>query len=248
MFNDMLNTKISLMDLPNEIITHIFLELPIETIYKVLILLDKNTYSLVNDDYFIKLLLNREYPKFANLMLCSSTKENFKMIYRCIDKIIEPKHLPYKVHGSEYIDKTLVLPYNIIATLLNLPKLEIMYTEIIGYLRCTEFEFKKLKNFPEKPDYYRITIFTILSNATLFQNCSSREKLNMSFEELFKKIVPINLKDTEHFKNTDNMYAITIQTNKDGGKEIFYSGLNSDRAMVQKLFQEVTADYKSKYA
>jgi hypothetical protein len=244
-----LETNMSLLDFPNEIIDEIFAQLPIKTIYTTIIILNKLSYNIVNEPTFIKAILKINYPKFSHLILSSTSKENLKKIYKCIDTKIRPRNLPYKINNIQYLDKTLVLPYNIIATILDLPKLEMMYTEIIGYLRCASFSFDKVKDFPEKPDIFRITIFVIVKDKSIFENYTGREKLDMTFEELFKNITPINIKDTEHFKqNSNDMYAITIQTFEDNTKKLFFSGLNSDRDLVKKLFEEVKADYKSKYS
>lgn len=238
----------NIMDLPFEILTQIFLELPIETLYQSLVLVNNDIYHILNNESFYKSLLNKNYPQFATLMLCTTNSSNFKKIYKSVDTTIKPKYLKYKVNNRQYVDRSVTLPFNIIATLLNLPKLEMIYTEIFAYLRCSSFEFNKLKDFSNTPANYRVTIFVAVNDNTLFNNYTSREKLNITFEDLFKKIVPINLKDEEQFKNTENFYAITIQINDDNTKELFFSNLNSDRDAVEMLFKEVKSDYTSKYS
>lgn len=234
-------------DLPNEILMLIFLEVPINELNTIM-RMNKNIYNIIKNEYFFKLMLKKHYVRFSNIMLCSTQYENFKKIYKSVDTKIKPKNLNYKINGITYIDKTLILPYNIIATILHLPKLEIMYTEIIAYLRCSNFNFNKVKDIYDKSDVYRITIFVTIKDNTLFQNYIGREKINMSFNQLFDKIIPINIKDKEHFINTQDMYAITIQIKENNISEIYYSGLNSDRNEVANLFKEVKAEYITKYS
>lgn len=235
--------------LPEEIIIKIFNMFSISEIYQILGRLNKYTNQLVDNDYFYKRVLKDNYPNFCDILLSTTPKENLKKIHQIMNKKIVPKELKYCVAGNTYYDKTLILPYNIIAKFFNLPKLEMMYTEIFGYLRCGEFKMERLNDFKiNKDSSYRISLFSFVKDKTMFENFTSRQLINMSMEELLSKLEPVNLKDAAHFEsNTEQMYAITLQI-RNNNIEIFYSGLNTERENVKKLFEEVKKDYRTKYS
>lgn len=235
--------------LPEEIIIDIFNMFSLREIYQILGRINKYCNSIVENEYFCRKLLKNYYPNFSDIMLSTSAKENLKKIHKIMNDKIVPKELKYKVGERTYYDKTLILPYNIIAKIFNLPKLEMMYTEIIGYLRCGDFKIERLKDFSFNRDIsYRVSLFSYLKDKKLFEKCNAREKIDITVEDLLSKLDPINLKDANQFENNNQeIYAITLQFHYDI-VEIFYSGLNSERHNVQKLFEEVKKDYRTKYS
>jgi hypothetical protein len=231
---------------PIEIIYNIFMFLDIRDIYQKVILLSKEYREIVESDGFVDQLIRNKHPIIYGLRLRSKEKENLKLIYRVMDKRIKPRDLELNFNRSVFRDKMLVLPYSVIAKLLRLPELENIYMEIMGYLRCDNFEFEYLKDF--YPDIYRVTFFVMVRNNEIFSNATFRQELEISFEELIKNIIPINIKDDKQFINTENIHAITLITQKDYSYKIYYSSLNHYRENIISVFKVVREDYRAKYA
>ncbi len=159
---------------------------------------------------------------------------------------IKPKNLRLRINNARFNEKALVLPYNVISKLLKLPILENMYTEIMGYLRCDEFDFDRLKDFHSGS--YRVTFFITLKNNELLEGATFRQELDISFDQMMRDIVPINIKDENQFINEESLHAITLVIQPNYSYKMYYSSLNHFRENIVSLFKEVKDDYKSKYA
>jgi len=235
-----------IFSLPLEIIYNIIDFLEIKDIYQKFGNLNKECNMIVNSDRFIDDLIHTRYIDIYGLKMRTDNKENLKMIYKILETKMKPKNLKLQINSARFNEKALVLPYNVISKLLRLPELENMYTEIMGYLRCDEFDFDRLKNF--HPGSYRVTFFVTLKNNELLEGATFRQELDFSFDQMMREIVPINIKDESQFINEETMHAITLVIQPNYSYKMYYSSLNHFRENIVSLFKEVKADYVSKYA
>ena len=236
----------------SELQCHVIKFLPIEFIYKNITILNKYHNELVNSNYFFNLLLEYYYPKQKNIQLSSTIKDNFHKIHKIMYRKFKIRTLVIPNINGDYIDKTIILPYNIIASLLNLPILTSLYTDIIGYLRAYDYDIKNLINFKIKNrDVYRVTLFVIPLDELFFKNYYPGNNIKMSFNELFNNIIPMNIKNLyEYHKLYFKIHAITLQIyikNNINNIDIYYSKINGDKQTARTLFEEVANDYISEY-
>jgi len=231
--------------LPIEIIYNILNFLEIIDIYQRFGILNKEYNMIVKDEKFINKHIRLKYPSIYGLKMRTSEFENLKMIYKVMESKINPKKLRLRINNARFDEKALVLPYNVISKLLKLPELENMYTEIMGYLRCDEFDFRYLKDFHSGS--YRVTFFLSLRNNEILSSATFRQELNLSFNQLMKDIVPINIKDENQFINEETLHAITLVIQPDYQYKMYYSSLNHFRENIVSLFKDVKDDYRAKY-
>jgi len=222
--------------------------LPVEQIYKTIISLNKYHYDLVNNNYFFKKLLKYTYPKQKNIILDTNVKDNFKKIHKIMYRKFITRLLNIPTHIGNIMDYTIILPYNIIASLLNLPMLNYIYTDIIGYLRAYNYNFDRLINFElDEHNLYRVTLFANTNNSELFNNIAPGGTIKMNFDKLLTQIIPLNIKNINEYKNIyNNIHIITLQIYKNN-MNIYYSKINYEKSIAMTLFEEVKNDYITKY-
>jgi hypothetical protein len=245
---DTLNNLIMYNILVSELQCEILKFLPVEEIYKTIAILDKYHYELVNYNYFFKILLKYTYPKQKDIILDTDTKNNFKKIHKIMYRKFVTRLLNIPTQQGNIMDYTIVLPYNIIASLLNLPMLNYIYTDIIGYLRAYNYNFDRLINFEiNEHNLYRVTLFVNTNNSELFNNIAPGEAIKMNFDKLLTQIIPINIKNINEYKNIyNNIHIITLQIYKNN-INTYYSKINYEKSIAMTLFEEVKNDFITKY-
>jgi hypothetical protein len=242
--------SLTFLDLPPEIISQIMLKIPIYMLYKLICTTNKYIYDILHCHYFINDIINLHYPLFSDVFLSENIKDKLIKLHVSLYKKISPKYLPYTMNGNVYEDSILIMPYNIIAKFFKLPQLNKANSEIIAYLRYKSLYVPYMKYFVpfefNKNECYRISIFVHINDEILFKDYTERKLIKMPFDELFSKLIPINLSNPSEFQESRKIYAITLQIHKNK-LEIYYSGLNTDIIGVKNLFNEYKQNYCSKY-
>ena len=212
-----------------DIIIYLFRFLNLNDIFNIIGKLNKKYYNIVHNN--CNMILTLKYPK-QNINIYTNNFMNLQIIHKIMSKQRNLKLLTIKTENSIYLQSVMILPYNIIASLVDLPKYS---KNILAFMNCSHYFFSNLNSFKNN-QLISITIF-VRSNDIDFKKYKPNDIIYIP--NIWSKLIPIN-----NYNETKihDIHAITFNI-KNRKYKIIYTDINDDKENIKEILKIVQKEY-----